>query len=471
MGHAAHFLRRLDRVSDAHVELALTLYRDADLLRAVLDAARIPEGASRVALSLEDPHDGPFVVVTREGRFVTCLGKGMRPGDLPVVSRERLDVGASRVQRMRDELAHLRWLRDNDGEGEAARVLVRMQQRGPRVGREDAAVLARVQPIIAGELQRIYLELARTAREAFGRVAMLRLDRLSDDEGELVLAYGDLVWGATHLSLFVDPGDLLEDDDPLTEAVQRGVFAQAQLQFMTGTLCHAMRALWTLKRNPRASLARLKRMSGPVGRAAPVFREMGLGIVACSSQKLRAEATKALTKPLRDAGGHVLEEQDLAHGMGGFVRELAIDRPEASDAALIENGRLFAARCWHRTRDVSDEQVAAVSEDVARIAYGAVPHTWLAQGNGEAIMHVAIAIPFLARASAEELFLPNEWADRMLPARSIAEVTTWLAPHLRECGVVRRTAKRAEPKIRRNELCRCGSGRKHKRCCALRAAA
>ena len=44
-------------------------------------AAVSPHRAARqegVAISLDDPSEGPFVVVTREGRFVTCLGAGMR---------------------------------------------------------------------------------------------------------------------------------------------------------------------------------------------------------------------------------------------------------------------------------------------------------------------------------------------------------------------------------------------------------
>lgn len=44
MGHDTHFLERLDRVADAHVERALTLYRDQALLR---EAARRSRGCVR----------------------------------------------------------------------------------------------------------------------------------------------------------------------------------------------------------------------------------------------------------------------------------------------------------------------------------------------------------------------------------------------------------------------------------------
>ena len=38
MGHAHHFLSRLDRLARSHVELALSLYRDGERLRFILGA-------------------------------------------------------------------------------------------------------------------------------------------------------------------------------------------------------------------------------------------------------------------------------------------------------------------------------------------------------------------------------------------------------------------------------------------------
>src|SRR5262245_467345 len=92
MGHAHHFLSRLDRLSRAHVDLALALYRDDERLRYLLEQVRIPEGAERVAVSLDHPSEGPFVLVTRQGRFVTCLGRGMRADNLPIITRAELDA-------------------------------------------------------------------------------------------------------------------------------------------------------------------------------------------------------------------------------------------------------------------------------------------------------------------------------------------------------------------------------------------
>ncbi|WP_437786852.1 hypothetical protein [Sorangium sp. So ce1097] len=51
MRHAQHFLSRLDRLPRSEVDLALELYRDPELLRAVLDAATLPERVEGMALS------------------------------------------------------------------------------------------------------------------------------------------------------------------------------------------------------------------------------------------------------------------------------------------------------------------------------------------------------------------------------------------------------------------------------------
>ena len=103
--HAEHFLSRLDRLPRSYVDLSLELYRDPDLLRAVLDAAKLPDRAERVAISIDDPAQGPSLIVTRSGHFVTCLGRGMRPGDLPVVARAELDAISRKVIRLREAMA------------------------------------------------------------------------------------------------------------------------------------------------------------------------------------------------------------------------------------------------------------------------------------------------------------------------------------------------------------------------------
>lgn len=75
-GHDLHFLERLERVSAAHVELAMSLYQAPELVRHILGQVRLPDGASRVAIALGEDDPTPHVIVARDGAFVNC---GTRP--------------------------------------------------------------------------------------------------------------------------------------------------------------------------------------------------------------------------------------------------------------------------------------------------------------------------------------------------------------------------------------------------------
>ena len=126
MPHAHHFLERLDRVTRAQMEVALGLYRDHEAVRHVLSHVNIPPAAERIALALDDAEEGPFVIVTREGHFVTCLAKGMRQ-DHPVIPRGQVDALLAKVaeKRARKELAQRELRPDEDQDDLFQRVVRR----------------------------------------------------------------------------------------------------------------------------------------------------------------------------------------------------------------------------------------------------------------------------------------------------------------------------------------------------------
>ena len=159
MGHDEHFLRRLDRVSDHHVELSLTLYRDEALLREVLSRAELPAGAERLAISLNDATEGPFVIVTRAGKFVTCLGEGMRVGnDLVVLTRPRLDAAIAKVERMRERVARVTELERSGSDGTARKLFTKVADEGLQFCREDAETLLQVWPLVGGHAATVFAE-------------------------------------------------------------------------------------------------------------------------------------------------------------------------------------------------------------------------------------------------------------------------------------------------------------------------
>ncbi len=101
-GHDPHFLRRLDRLSTAHVELALALYRDHELIKALLAELQVKGSVRRVAIAIGDRRRGPFMLVARDEHFVTCLGEGMRVGGVPVVTQVELNRIAKHLKRPRE---------------------------------------------------------------------------------------------------------------------------------------------------------------------------------------------------------------------------------------------------------------------------------------------------------------------------------------------------------------------------------
>ncbi|MBC7171877.1 MAG: hypothetical protein H5U40_05600, partial [Polyangiaceae bacterium] len=352
MGHATHFLRRLDRVSDSHVELALTLYRDEALLREVLSRSGLPDGVERLAVSLDDPLDGPFVILTRTGRFVTCLGKGMRVtdhekhGKLVVLSRERLDAAAGKVERMRERFAEVAKLKAEGGEGVAARAFRRMQEDAFRFPREQAEVLLGVLPLVARDCAIALFDVQPALLRARQQVGYLRFDRLSSAEADLALAFGNAICSMGHLLVLTHHEDAYAATEILSkhriacggqDALDERVLPCA-LSFGVGTFAHALRAIWAMARRGKKGLPALKAMDMEGLSSVRFMRELGLAAMALASPKLRAEATKAMWR--RPPGVHLdaLSAGDCAAEAGASAARAVLDDLEGANEAYLMVG-------------------------------------------------------------------------------------------------------------------------------------
>lgn len=85
MAYDAHLLTRLERIRGPALDLALGLYRDTPLLKWTLGRLPLPDGADVVALPLLPGEAPPYALVSRSGKFITCLGAGMTPGRALVI--------------------------------------------------------------------------------------------------------------------------------------------------------------------------------------------------------------------------------------------------------------------------------------------------------------------------------------------------------------------------------------------------
>ena len=472
MGHDEHFLRRLDRVSDHHVELSLTLYRDEELLREVLSRADLPPGAERLAISLNHPTEGPFVIVTRAGRFVTCLGEGMRVGsDLVVLTKPRLDAAISKVERMRERIAKVVMLEREGHDGTAAKLFRKIRVDGLRFCREDAETLIEVWPLLGRQAANLFAEMAGSLGVSMETLAGLRLDRLRPRELDAVESFGKVAWSTSNLLVLTTQ---LDSAEHLNLFVERFNFnarmAIWHVLFGLGTFTHGLRTLWSIAQGRRDAFDALRGLRDVTIQEHVGMRELGFGVIALKSSKLRAEATKAIAPEWK---GETLPEGaspkerwsfDLRRKASafGFQARTAVLHPETMDEMYLRNGRLGACRFFHRTMKPTPEMLADIPEDVARAFLPCLPYCWV---GDPALENLAYALPWLARAEPRELFLPRALAEHMPPTRTEDAIKV-----LKELGVglgigMRETVRNEGPKVGRNDACTCGSGKKYKRCC------
>ncbi len=205
MGHAHHFLSRLDRVSYDEVELSLGLYNNAPLVKYILSHAGLPPGAARVAISLDDRNEGPFVIVTREGRFVTCLGRGMHC-DVPVVRRWQLDVLAARHEELAACMRPAASMAEH--ERPTTRLLGKLRSVGPNLSREAFLDLSALQPMLFSR----YIQMLNQTDDWLhvARHNLRHVARPRPFEHELMENVWNYLWALQHLSALIGQGEPIE---------------------------------------------------------------------------------------------------------------------------------------------------------------------------------------------------------------------------------------------------------------------
>ncbi|HEV8322797.1 MAG TPA: SEC-C metal-binding domain-containing protein [Myxococcota bacterium] len=428
MGHAVHYLKRLARVRPAEVDLGLALYRDAGLLRFLLTQVRLPESAARVALSLDDASEGPFLVVTRDGELVTCLGRGMHPTGLPVVTRGQLDSLSEKVDVLR---ARVRQARAYDqGRAHKDQLLARLWRAGDALSREEMMGLMGLAPLLAPELLDELVKLSDKLDALRPQACRVRRARAANVRG--LRAYWSGCWALGHLAVL-----LTSIDGPAWRAALGDTLAQAPAE-LTGTVVAtgvgglALRGAWAMGRVGGAALGACKRALAAAGDAAERFdAALALGAIGVRHAKHRAEARKALDGSAEGAA------------LAG-----ALAAPEDEAAALLEATR---------AQGVPDELAAAAWASHHGDPLNDEDH------RGMALRALAV----VARARPEELYFPQAWLDAhprpWTPALSLGMLARVRAARRGPRPYV------AGPRPGRNDPCPCDSGRKFKRCHELGA--
>ena len=472
MAHAHHFLSRLDRVSTEHVELALSLYNDVPLLRYVLDVARIGDGVARVALALAHGEAPPYLVVTRGGHFVTCLGEGMSPGAWPVVSFSRLEAVMAKVEGLRERLALADRL-GGDG-GRRTMLLKRVYEAGDSLSREEFTALAAWQPILRNHWLASFWEISGRL-DVLLAAAYLGGDRNQNRADERLHKLWKMVWSLAHLGALLAVEvrshlDAIYDRCPST-------FEDLGLRLTDMSIsAFVMRGThWAGKGGKHLLPAYKREYDRATSPTRVVTTTLGLMAIGLRHAKLRAEVRKTLaTHPFGQEGAsdrqfstkHVRTLfEKLRVTLCDFVGALAplidgcFDEPESLSEQFLAAGRIWLTNLAPpkaaRVAELAPESVQAL---LCRSLWG------LYSGDSSLLLSFA-SLPWLARAQSEEFYAPAELLEEFPMPWSPKLAANMLTAMRTASGRHRPFVKSAEPG--RNDPCECGSGKKYKKCCAM----
>jgi hypothetical protein len=460
MGHDIHFLQRIERLSPAQADLALTLYRGPGLVAHALGSVLLPEGAERVALALEDRPAGPHVIVTRDGHFVTCLGAGMAVTDCPVVSRAQLDRASERIELLRAALAQ---------RGETRRLCVRLLDGGSGLSREDFLALATLVPILGGEYVATAVELTRflvKVHQNYRRHWYRKITPLVREELHL---YWTSQWAVGHLAALC--GERPEDVRALClrgqndyQAFMKGLIEFAQFCMSTPIV---MRGAWAAARAGRTLLPWLRqKLQESRSRVDVLMAGLPLVTVGLRHRRAHAEVAKALASQRRRLQGPAREPEHEQ------METLVVQLEQLMDPAYHElrgrDHRAFGASMYAafterlpadspmritRPEDVPEDLALTILMNFDGDLYG----------NNEDIWRTLTVLPWLSAASGADMYLPAQFFESCGPLFSAEATLKRLDSYYRYYRLDE--PARAEERPGRNQPCTCGSGKKYKRCC------
>lgn len=464
MGHDIHFLERLERYSPSHTELAMSLYRDPELIKAVLNDRRVPDGAERVAIAITNEPSGPHIVVQRNGRFVTALGEGMTTGELPIISRAALDSAGARMQRLRSLIDEARSVAGPTGVSSS--VLRRLLTAGPWLSREEAAS-ASVWVRLGGDFPSMVRHLAKACDDV--RLAMVASKKSRQARRripEIYRPYWELTWAYAHLlGIVMDGCRSFFVDNQKTATIE-----YLDLIHIDRFVGSGLRAAWISARFGKLLLGGIKERWSLNHHATDDVRVNAdaLAIIAMKHGKLRAEAEKILRRP----PGHWrnLDARELqiwnaeAAGILSYSRE-AVDNPKAAHQKyeilarqhVIELTRHLPVGAAEKFEN--EETIPQSIALAAPLVLGSEPGALTPRGR----TLMSTALPWLSRVSLEDTYLPGEylraWETPFQP-----EWIEKLSERLYE-DMKAETVVRDSPRIGRNDPCTCGSEKKFKKCC------
>ncbi len=444
-------------MASAEVELALSLYRDHKLVRQVLNLAKLPDGASRVAISLDDPRKGPFVVVARDGGFVTCLGREMSPGHLPIVTRQQLDSIAENFNQLRERLELAISLTD----GQVTKLYGRVFQAGPRLSREEVTGLLAIQPLVWTELYRSLIEIEREISAT--RAILRNMRKPKPRHRELLRMTWDLIWAYAHIVALLG-----KHGRAFFEALGDSA-ASFLRRFLPSVVLQSHFVLWA---RGAWSAARIgKPLLGPSKRNFAdgmtyidlLGGAIGLAAIGHGNARLRAEARKAVSVSPMQGDDPAIESANEVRAVLRRIVDAGFEQPERSEELALEMGRNSAFVWLRDSPHHRFERAEDVPDDLARDFA-----CWHWGNVGEELQYMEfllLMVPWIVRRPLESFFLPSELLQAIRGIDPEEDAHQMLLRPYRAGFLGMPAPIRVAKTPGRNDPCYCGSGRKLKRCC------
>ena len=461
MGHAIHFLERLERLSMPQADFALALYRDPDLVRFMLSCIKLPDGVERVALALEHGPDSPHIIVARDGGFVTCLGKGMSVGDHVMVTRERMDRLSAERADYRSAVERMR------NTGQARQIYHRLYRGGPSLSREDVRTLRALYPLSWRELLQPTVELAGSLQQFRNRYRRGFYRRKNSDALERLEVYWQSSWALGHLvALFGTVLRQLFDSQTI----------QADTMIRMGLACFTvsnhstpmvLRGAWAAARAGHHLLSSYKRTFESSDDYLILLDSIvALTTIGLRHRRLRGEVRKLLARRRNPMFAPGTGSPRLPEMLSWYEQVL-----ESDDGARLAHRMLGAAMFLQGSAPPPPEdpsladKLMEVPEDIALALPALLDTRLLREYEPQAMLPVLL--PWVAGADIEDLYLPAATLAGIRFSFSPDFVLDQLddyASYMRRFDPMRRAAT-----LSRNEPCSCGSGKKYKRCCGAAA--
>jgi hypothetical protein len=466
-GHALHFLERLERAHGEALDLALTLYRDSGALAFVISWVEPPPELGRVALSLAADDQGAYIVATRAGKFVTCLGPGMALTDLYVVNHARLMAILKRWhERRASDAAFLALGRENRLNDEFRKIF----KKSDRFSREDLQVLAPLRPVLFPFLLDLVIVMGAELSQMSSAFAKQKRPDLLDDK--TLRVYFEMVHAvANGFLLFGVDGqrgmEKLLRDPEFVNILGMGCF-QA---WWRGSPRVATFMLWLLGVLGKTLLPHYERwmqraehdagyFCGLLGALATFARH---GASASERQKLCDRARRTLGS--RSSWSSRVIDVKAAPTFVDTVVNVC-DAPEKyyEQTWLPDTRRLVFN--WLQALDPGRPLPWATAADVPAQDAGpvafAIPQPYLE--HPQALLGLFGSVPYLATHDAAHMLPPAATVALYDGPWHRSEAMPLIASDL----AFWRPKTRVNPtaKVGRNEPCPCGSGKKYKKCCA-----